>query len=162
MVPPIQMASASARNTRRNDQPESSGNCDSFCAISTWNGLIGLKAAPTAAAPTLIAAAVTASYPRRRVSTSSAGMSAMISSCMLSSAPPNANTRHVTGMTNAARSASRRTSQSTPYASAPVRSTTANAPPMRNTKNTTSAASSRPFGIATTAANGPTGFASTV
>ena len=44
----------------RNSDPESSGICASCCAIPTWKGLIGLKAAPTAAAPRLMATAVTA------------------------------------------------------------------------------------------------------
>ena len=59
IVPPIQTARASARKTMRNTAPERSGRPASFCAIPTWNGSIGLNAAPTPAAPRLIATAVT-------------------------------------------------------------------------------------------------------
>ena len=61
MVAPIHPASASPRKTRRKTPPESNGSSASFCAIPTWNGLMGLNAAPTAAAPALIATAVSAS-----------------------------------------------------------------------------------------------------
>ena len=86
---------------------------------------------------------------------------AMISSCKFSSAPPNANTAHTAGMTNPCRLARRTVSQSTARRSAPVRSTTANAPPTRNTKNTMSAALIIPLGISTTALKGPAGCAGT-
>ena len=102
-VPQIQTASASAMTTVRNPAPESSGKPASFWAICAWNGLIGLNAAPTAAAPTLIAAAVMASNPSCRVTSSSTGTSAMISSPMFSSAPPAANVRLTIGMTSASR-----------------------------------------------------------
>jgi hypothetical protein len=42
----------------RNPRPDSSGSCATFCAMPTLNGLIGLNAIPTAAAPILIATAV--------------------------------------------------------------------------------------------------------
>src|SRR3989454_4334055 len=58
-VPQIQTPTAAARKAIRNSDAESNGNCASCCAIPTWNGLIGLKAAPTAAAPRLIATATT-------------------------------------------------------------------------------------------------------
>jgi len=41
----------------RNPVPESTGMCASFCAIPTWKGSIGPNAAPTTAAPMLIATA---------------------------------------------------------------------------------------------------------
>ena len=99
--------------------PESSGSPASFCAICTWNGLIGLNAAPTPAAPTLIATAVSASNPSRRVTSSSTGTSAMISSDMFSSAPPAANASETIGITSASRRCSRRTSHPTACRSAP-------------------------------------------
>src|SRR5712692_9134861 len=118
---------------------------------------MGLNAAPTAAAPRLIATAVTGLTPSRRVSSSSTGTSAMISSFMLSSTPPSANASEAAGITSAWEWPTRRTSHSTPWRSAPVSSTTVNAPPMRNTKKITAAASAMPRGIATRAFNGPTG-----
>ena len=58
-VPQTQIPSAAARKAIRNSHPESNGSCASCWAIPTWNGLMGLKAAPTAAAPRLIATATT-------------------------------------------------------------------------------------------------------
>ena len=85
----------------------------------------------------------------------------MISSFMLSSTPPSANTRQVAGMTSASRRFRCRTSHSTALRSAPVRSTTVNAPPIRNTKKMTDAASTMPLGMTTSARNGPSGRAAT-
>src|SRR5206468_47050 len=53
----------------------------------------------------------------------------MISSFMLSSAPPSANARHAAGTTSVSCRANRRTSASTAWRRAPVRSTTVNAAP---------------------------------
>ena len=160
-VPQIHTASAGTRKPMRNTDPERSGSWASCWAIPTWNGLIGLNDAPTAAAPRLAATAVTRSKPSRRTSSSMTGTSAMISSFMLSSTPPTANATHAAGMTSASRPLSRRTSQSTAPRRAPVRSTTVNAPPIRNTKKITDAASTMPLGMATRAWSGPTGCGST-
>ena len=89
------------------------------------------------------------------------GTRAMISSFMLSSTPPSPNARQAAGITSASRRASRRTNHSTAPRSAPVRSTTVNAPPIRKTKKMTDAASTMPFGMATSARNGPTGWGGT-
>jgi len=86
----------------------------------------------------------------------------MISSCMCSSAPPVANASEITGMTSDSRPRRSRSSASIPRVSAPVFSTTAKAPPTRNTKKMTSAASIIPCGMATTASKGPTGCGDTV
>src|SRR2546427_184559 len=82
--------------------------------MPTWNGLTGLNAAPTAAAPRLIATATTGRNPSRRASSSTTGTRAMISSFMLSSTPPRANASETTGMTTVSAFPTRRTSQSTP------------------------------------------------
>src|SRR5438045_1280540 len=44
------MPRAATRNAMRNSEPESRGSCASCCAMPTWKGLMGLNAAPTAAA----------------------------------------------------------------------------------------------------------------
>src|SRR5205823_612036 len=111
--------------------------------------------------PRLIATAPTGRSPRRRASSSITGTSAMISSFMLSSTPPSANASEATGTTSVWECPKRRTSQSTPCLSAPVSSTTVNAPPIRNTKKITAAASDMPRGIATSVWNAPTGRAAT-
>src|SRR5438034_846565 len=71
----------------------------------------------------------------------------MISSFMLSSTPPSANASDATGTTSASECPKRRTSQSTPCRSAPVSSTTVNAPPIRNTKKITAAAPADILGL---------------
>src|SRR5256885_1374051 len=109
---------------------------------------MGLKAAPTAAAPRLAATAVTESKPSRRTRSNMTGTRAMISSFMLSSTPPSANVRQAAGITSASRRAGRRPNQSTAPRRAPVRSTTVNAPPIRKTKKMTDAASAIPKGMA--------------
>src|SRR5512141_2506936 len=71
--------------------------------MPVWNGFTGLNAAPTAAAPRLIATAVTASKPRRRVRRRRIGTKAMISSCIFSTMPPTAKATQATGMTSVSR-----------------------------------------------------------
>ena len=85
----------------------------------------------------------------------------MISSCMFSVTPPAAKARHTTGIARISFPLSTRTSQAMPRRSAPVASNTANAPPMRKIRNTTSARCAIPRGIATMASNAPMRFAST-
>ena len=92
---------------------------------------------------------------------SATGTSAMISSFMLSSAPPSANARHAAGTTSVSCRANRRTSASTAWRRAPVRSTTVNAAPIRKTKKITAPASAIPRGMATSARKGPTGRGAT-
>ena len=58
-------------------------------------------------------------------------MSGMISSCMFSTTPPVAKRTETTGMTSRSRPLSARTMDVTPRRSAPVSSTTVNAPPIR-------------------------------
>ena len=93
----------------------------------------GLNDAPTAAAPRLIATAVSALKPSRRTRSRSTGTNAISSSCIWIRMPPQANAKPTMGMTQRPRPASRRASHLTSRASAPVRSTTANAPPTRKT-----------------------------
>ena len=50
-------ATAGIRKASRNCQPEASGSSATFCAMPTWNGLMGLNDAPTSEAPRLIATA---------------------------------------------------------------------------------------------------------
>ena len=88
IVPPIQTSQASARATERNCQPLTDSSWATFCAMPTWNGLMKLKDAPTAAAPRLMATAVRALKPRRRTSRSSTGTKAMSSSCIWIRMPP--------------------------------------------------------------------------
>jgi hypothetical protein len=129
--------------------------------MPAWNGLRGLKALPTIAAPALIAATVTASYPNPHASTTSTGTSGMISSCMFSSAPQTPNAMQMSPTTRWRRRANRPTSPSTIQPSVPARSTTVHAPPTRSTSTTTSAAAITPRGTATNAAKTPTGAGST-
>ena len=161
MVEPIHSASAATSEAVRKPAPDSRGTSASFWAMPTWKGFTGLNAEPTKAAPALIASAVTASKPSRRDTSSTTGISGMISSCMFSRMPPRAKGRATIGISSASRWPKRRTSASTAARSAPVASTTVKAPPIRNTRNTTSAASAMPRGIATAAANRPTGAGST-
>ena len=100
---------------------------------------MGLKAAPTPAAPRLMARAVTAEKPRRRVRSRSTGTSAMISSCMFSSAPAVANARLTDGDDERRAAVEACTSHPTPWRSAPVSSTTVKAPPTRKTSAITDA-----------------------
>ncbi len=83
------------------------------------------------------------------MSSRSTGTSAMISSCMFSSAPPMQKKMLTTGMTSASLPCSFATSHPTPCLSAPVWSTTVKAPPTRKTKKMTDAASAIPLGTAT-------------
>ena len=158
---PIQSASARIRKTPRKSPPEPSGSSASFCAIWTWKGLMGLNADPTNAAPALIATATSGVKPTVRVRMSRTGISGMISSCMFSTTPPVAKKIETMGMTSRSRPLSVRTSDVTPRRSAPVSSTTVNAPPMRNTRKITSAASAMPRGSATIASKRLTGARST-
>ncbi len=112
---------------------------------------MGLNEDPTKAAPADIATATRESNPSRRVRMSRTGMSAIISSCIFSKAPAVAKKIEITGMTSISRRPSIPTSQLTASRNAPVISTTVNAPPMRKTRNTTSAASAKPLGMATMA-----------
>ena len=122
---------------------------------------MGLNADPTNAAPALIATATIGVNPSLRARISSTGISGMISSCMFSITPPVAKSIDTSGITSRSRPPNARISEVTPLRSAPVRSTTVNAPPIRNTRKMTSAASAIPRGSATTASNGPTGSGST-
>lgn len=85
----------------------------------------------------------------------------MISSCMFSMTPPVAKNSDTTGITRRSRPRSERISEVTPRFSAPVSSTTVNAPPMRKTRKITSAASAIPRGSATIASKKLTGLGST-
>ena len=81
----------------------------------------------------------------------------MISSCMFSSAPIAPKNSDTSGITQSPRPANRRTSAATTAGSVPSRSTTTHAPPTSSTRPITSAAATKPRGIATAAPNGPTG-----
>jgi hypothetical protein len=129
--------------------------------MPTWNGLMGLKEAPTAEAPRLIATATTGVKPSREVRSSRTGTKAISSSCIWMSAPPVAKARPATGTTSRPRPASAEASEPTSRPSAPVCSTTAKAPPTMKTKKTTGAAAIMPRGIPTSAWKGPTGAGST-
>ena len=122
---------------------------------------MGLKADPTNAAPALIATATMGVKPSLRVRMRRTGTRGMISSCMFSTTPPVAKNSDTTGITSRSRPRNDRISEVTPRLSAPVSSTTVNAPPMRKTRKMTSAASAMPRGSATMASKNPTGFGST-
>ena len=161
MVIPTQKVSASSRNTILNAAPDASGSSASRCAICTWKGLMGLKAEPTNAAPALIATATIALKPILRVRINSTGISGMISSCRFWTTPPTAKGTDTTGMMSRSRPCSALVSDVTPRRSAPVASTTVNAPPIRKTRKMISAASAIPRGSATMASNRFTGLGST-
>ena len=122
---------------------------------------MGLNDAPTAEAPRLIATATMGLKPSREVSRRRTGTKAISSSCICISTPPVAKASPATGITSSPRPSSEEASELTSRPRAPVRSTTANAPPTRNTKKMTDAAAIIPRGIPTIAWKGPTGAAST-
>jgi hypothetical protein len=161
MVPTIQSARAATRKAKRNSQPESRSSFATFWAMPTWKGLMGLNEAPTAEAPRLIATATRGLKPSREVSSRRTGTKAISSSCIWISAPPVAKASPATGITSSPRPSSAATSEWTSLPSAPVRSTTAKAPPTRKTKKMTGAAAAMPRGIPTSAWKGPIGAAST-
>jgi hypothetical protein len=109
-----------------------------------------------------MATAVTGVNPSCRTRSSSTGTNAMSSSCICIMMPPRLNATLATGITRMPRPFSRRARPFTSRPNVPVRSTTVNPPPMRNTSPMTEAASTMPFGIATIAWKGPTGWGSTL
>ncbi len=146
----------------RKSDPLSSGSPATFWAMPTMKGLMGLKVAPTTAAPMLMATAVTRLKPSLATSRTRMGAKAISSSCIWMSTPPVANTTQEIGMTKASwpRNCSIRASSSVP--NTPVRSTTVQAAPTRKTRKMTEAASAIPFGMATRASSGHTGAGFTV
>ncbi len=101
--------------------------------MPTWKGLKGLNAAATSEGPRLMATATIGRKPSRRVRRRRTGTKAISSSSIWISMPPVANARPAIGMTSRPRPERTRTIEFTSRASAPVRSTTENAPPTRKT-----------------------------
>ena len=143
---------------RRRPAAENGGSCASLSAIPAWNGLVGPNALPTIAAPALIATTATASMPRPAPSTSSAGHERDdFLLHVLERAHRREKQRDDGNHASRRRPANARTSAATTAGSVPRRSTTTHAPPTNSTTATTSAAATNPRGMATAAANGPTG-----
>ena len=108
---------ADANIASRSPTAENGGSCASFIAMPAWNGLVGPNALPTMAAPALIATTATASMRSPAPSSSRAGTSGMISSCMFSRAPIVAkNSETMESATAAARRTRRRAARRQPGA----------------------------------------------
>ena len=152
---------AMPRITVRNSHPDPTGTPATFCAIATMKGSTGENAAAIAAVPMLTATAIRGGSPSEAQISSKSGANATSSSDICMRAPPAAKARPTTGITSTPRLFSRRASTSTRRRSAPVRSTTVNAPPERKMRKMTLAASIKPLGTATKARNTPTGAGST-
>ncbi len=161
MVHATHSTSATANIALRSANPEDAGSCASFMAMPAWNGFTGPNALPTIAAPALIATTVTPSTPTPRPSSSITGTSGMISSCMFSSAPIVANSVETIGTSSRPLCRNRQAACPTARMSVPRRSTMTHAPPQIRTTTMTSAASMKPRGTATAAANAPTGLEGT-
>ncbi len=159
-VYPIHTATAATKSPNRRAGRVRGGSPAKRSATPVTNGFVGPKAEPTTAEPTLMASAVMAPNPSPRDSTSNTGMSAMISSCMFSSAPSVANTIASATRTSRGRCV-RPTRDPTSRPRAPVASSSAKAPPTNRITTMTSAPAMMPRGTASNVAMGPTGACAT-
>src|SRR5262245_21498833 len=159
-VQAIQITTAAPNMPNRSAGWLSASSSANLSAMPVQNGLVGPKAEPTTALPTLIASAVIAPKPRPRLRTSSTGIIATISSCIFSRAPSDANAGQITPTTMRGWLASP-TSEPTRRPSAPVASSNPNTPPTNSTTRITSAPATMPRGTAMMPGINPTGAGST-